>query len=135
MKLRMLESSIRLRLSRQEVEAFGRGERIQSTARFPNGGVFVYALSTTAGDAVTVRYDDDCIEVQVPRQTAMKWAESEATEIAAEQATTGGVFAILIEKDFICLHPRQGDSPLERFPNPRAADAGGLLPSTPREQP
>jgi len=133
MKLRMLDSSIRLRLSRQEVEAFGRGERIQSTARFPNGGVFAYVLSVTAGDVVTVRYEDDCIEVQVPRPTAAKWAGSEDTGIAAEQPTSGGMFGILIEKDFSCLQSREGDSPLERFPNPRAAELGGRLSSTPRE--
>jgi hypothetical protein len=133
MKLRMLDSSIRLRLSRWEVEAFGRGERIQSTARFPNGGVFVTVLSVTAGDVVTVRYEDDCLEVQVPRPTAAKWAGSEDTGIAAEQPTTGGMFGILIEKDFSCLHSREHDSAQELFPNPRAAHVGGPLPSTPME--
>ena len=133
MKLRMLDSSIRLRLSRQEVEAFGRGERIQSTARFPNGGVLVYALSVAAGDEVTVRYEDDRIEVQVPRPTAAMWAGGEDTGIAAEQLTAGGMFVILIEKDFSCLQSREGDSPLERFPNPQAAEVGGRSSSTPME--
>lgn len=133
MKLRMLDSAIRLRLSREEVEAVGRGERVESTARFPNGGVFVYALSVTAGEVVTARYDDDCIEVQVPRPTAAKWAGSDDTGIAAELPTTGGVFGILIEKDFSCLHSREQDSSRAPLPNPRAAQVGGPLPTTPME--
>ena len=133
MKLRMQASSVRLRLARQEVEALGRGERVQSTARFPNGAVFVYALSVTAGDEVTARFEDDCIEVQLPSPVAAEWAHGAEVTLAAEQLTTGGVFKILVEKDYSCLHPREEESPLERYPNPRAAADGGLLPSTPME--
>ena len=122
-----------MRLTRQEVEAFGRGERIQSTARFPNGGVFAYALSVTAGGAVTARFEDDCIEVQVPGPVAAQWAHGGEVAITAEQPTTGGVFKILVEEDTSCLHSREVDSSLERNPNPRAAAGSGLRPSTPME--
>lgn len=133
MKLRMLESSVRLRLTPQEVETIGRGVRLQSVARFPNGGVFVYALSVTAGDLLTARFDDDCIEVQVPRLLAAAWAHGDEVAIAAEQPTTGGVFGILVEKDFHGLPPREGDAPEGRCSTPRAASVGGPVPSLPVE--
>ncbi len=129
MKLRMLESSVRLRLTPEEVELVGRGMRVQSVARFPNGAVFAYALCVTAGHEVTTRFDDDTIEVQVPRLLAERWAQSDEVGIAAEQPTTGGVFRILVEKDFHSFPPREGDPPEGRCSTPRAASVDGPVPS------
>lgn len=133
MKLRMLESSVRLRLTPEEVESVGRGVRLQSVACFPNGGVFAYALSVTAGNEVMARFDDDCVEVQVPRRLAETWARSDEVGIAAEQPTTGGVFRILVEKDFHSFPPREGDSLEGRCSTPRAASVDGPVPSLPVE--
>jgi hypothetical protein len=119
MKLRMMGSSVRLRLTPEEVERFGRGVRLRSVACFPNGGVFAYALCVTAGDAVTARFDDDCIEVQVPRPLAESWAHGEEIGITGEQPTTGGVFKILIEKDLHFFPPRDGEPPEGRCSNPQ----------------
>ena len=119
MKLRMLGSSVRLRLTPEEVETFGRGGRLRSVACFPNGAVFVYALSITAGDVLTARFEDDCIEVQVPRPLAESWAHSEEIAMSGEQPTTGGTFRILVEKDLHFLPPREGEAPEGRCSNPR----------------
>jgi hypothetical protein len=133
MKLRMLDSSVRLRLTPEEVEIFGRGGRLESTACFPNGGVFAYALSVTVGDAMTARFDDDCIEVQVPRPAAAQWAHGDEVSLSAEQLTTGGVFRILVEKDFHAFPPREGDPPEGRCSTPRTASIDGPVPSLPVE--
>ena len=119
MKLRMFGSSVRLRLTPDEVATFGRGGRLRSVACFPNGAVFVYALSITAGDVLTARFEDDCIEVQVPRALAEAWAQSDEIAIAGAQPTTGGTFEILVEKDFHFLPPREGEAPEGRCSTPR----------------
>lgn len=119
MKLRMMGSSVRLRLTPEEVATFGRGMRLRSVACFPNGSVFVYALSVTAGDVLTARFDDDCIEVQVPRPLAEAWAHGDEVGIEAEQPTTGGMFKILVEKDLHFVPPREGDPPEQRCSTPR----------------
>lgn len=120
MKLRLQDDSVRLRLTRPEVAAIGRGEAVRASATFPNGEVFSYALVVTAGREVTARFEDDCVEVAVPRAIAAHWADGEEVGITAEQPSTHGAFRILIEKDFTCLHPRAGESQAESFPNPRA---------------
>lgn len=133
MKLRLQDGSVRLRLTKPEVALIGRGVRVQARSCFPNGEVFTYALAVTAGEQVTARYDDECIEVQIPRRVAVEWASGDAVSIAATQPTARGEFSILVEKDFSCLHPRDGVSEEGTFPNPRAT-AGGAVSSDPVER-
>lgn len=44
MKLRLLDDSIRLRLSRSEVVAGGEGSIVEGRTRFPDGSKFTFAL-------------------------------------------------------------------------------------------
>lgn len=104
MKLRMQASSLRLRLSRPEVDAIARGERIESSAHFPNGTVLTYALSESTGLEITARFAGNCIEVQLPGQIAREWALGGDVSLAAEQTTANGSFSVLVEKDLTCLH-------------------------------
>ena len=105
MKLRMLASSLRLRLSRSEIDALGRGERIESSAHFPNGTVLTYAIAVSTDAETTASFAGNCIEVQLPAQVARAWALSDDVSLAAEQQTAGGSFSMLVEKDRSCLHP------------------------------
>ena len=112
MKLRMQNSSLRLRLSRPEVDAIGRGERLESSAHFPNGTVLIYVLSESTGPEITASFAGNCIEIQLPRRVAREWALGGDVSLAAEQSTANGSFSVLVEKDLTCLHPMT-TSPLE----------------------
>ena len=105
MKLRMLASSLRLRLSRAEVDAIGRGERVESSAHFPNGTVLTYAIAVSTHAETTASFAGNCIEVQLPVQVARAWALSDDVSLAAEQRTANGSFSMLVEKDRTCIHP------------------------------
>ncbi len=118
MKLRMRGSSVRLRLTRQEVGAIGRGEVVEEVTDFAPGERLVYALEC-GGDAVTARFHEGRLTVQIPAATARAWSESEQVGIAAEQPVADGVvLRVLVEKDFACLTVREGEDDEDAFPNP-----------------
>ncbi len=121
MKIRILDDSVRLRLDRDEVDAVGRGDAVESTTRFPHGSAFRYRLETGAA-RTSAAFDDGCITLRVSSDDARTWAETEtAVAITGEESLGNGTLRLLIEKDFECLDPRDGENQSNRFRNPSAA--------------
>ena len=116
MKLRIQGDSIRLRLTVSEVAAMSRGEAVVETTHL-GAPPFSYSLTPLAdATAVDAMFDDGAMRVTLPVATAERWAETE--EVSLHGAA--GQVSILIEKDFDCLEPREGDEKLDTFPNPKA---------------
>ena len=126
MKLRIRGNTLRLRLTRGEVDAIGTGASVVETTEFPNGATLTYALAV-AGEALqatqTTAGNDVSIEVAVPPRLASHWAGSDEVGLDGEEPIKAGPLAILIEKDFTCITPRSGEEELDTFPNPNAATA------------
>ena len=121
MKIRISDDSIRLRLDRSEVDEIGQGRPVHCRTRFGDGGEFRYGLSVGEGETITAEFRDGCIEVSLPTATAQQWAGDETeVSIRGENEFEGGVLALLIEKDFECLDPREGEDQSNRFANPKA---------------
>jgi hypothetical protein len=115
MKLRMRDDSLRLRLTRSEVDAFAKDGRVESRVTFGDKRL-VYALAHSASaERATARLANDEILVLLPSPAARAWASSETVGIEA----TDGVLRILIEKDFACLKPREGEDDRDAFPHPK----------------
>lgn len=112
MKLRILDDAIRLRLDRSEVDAIGAGDPVIACTRFPDGTTFGYELHP--GETTGASFADGIMKVIVARDEADRWA-SDDTAVSIR-----GVQGLLIEKDFECLDPREGESQANRFPNPKA---------------
>ena len=124
MKIRILDSSIRLRLDRAEVDRIGAGESVTATTEFPNGAQFTYALAASEAAAPTASFEAGCMTVWVPREEAHEWATDETrVGIHTSQAVKAGELKLLIEKDFECLDPREGEDQSNRFVNPKATTA------------
>jgi hypothetical protein len=125
-KLRIRGDSLRLRLTRGEVQQLRATGRVSAATHF-GPRTFEYALCSAEIDAPRARFEADCIEVALPRALANDWADSERVGIEAEQAVDGGadprVLRLLIEKDFQCLAPRAGEEDSDTFPHPEA-DSG-----------
>ena len=116
MKLRIHGDSIRLRLTVGEVVAVGRGETVAETAHLGDPHLS-YSLTPLAdATAVDAVFDGGAMRVSLPAAMARRWAETE--EVSLHGAA--GAVIILIEKDFDCLEPREGDEKLDTFPNPKA---------------
>ena len=115
MKLRILDDSVRYRLSRSEVDGVGEGQEVRSSTRFPGGGQLTYVLSPSEQAEVSAEFEDRTIMVRIPRADGLKWARSD--EVALVDREVSGL-RILIEKDFHCLDPREGDDQSDLFPHP-----------------
>jgi hypothetical protein len=113
MKLRMRGSSLRLRLTRSEVEAVGQGKKIEETVEFGPSERLVYAIEP-GGEAIAASFGGGRVSVSVPVEVAREWCASDRVGIEGMQHA----LKILIEKDFACLTHREGEEDVDAFPNP-----------------
>ena len=115
MKLRMNEGTLRLRVRRSEVEAFGADGSVSTTTQFPGGRSLTWRLAAAPVAGITVSYVGDRIEVLVPEAQARAWAAGGDVGLYGRYE---GV-EILVEKDFRRTSLPSPDDQ-DRYPNPRA---------------
>jgi len=124
MKLRLLDNSIRLRLSRSDVAAADKQGIAQGQTRFPHGGVFRYVLEALPnGSDTSAAYADDCMVVKLPAAEISSWANDDAAiSLRCEvQLPDGERLKLLVEKDYTCLTHRHDEDQSDLFPNPEDA--------------
>jgi hypothetical protein len=120
MKLRILGDTLRLRLSQSDVQTLVADGGVEHVVHF-GGRALTYAIVLGDGDDLAARYEGDRIVVEVPRRRGEAWASSAEVGMSAEQALDdGGALALLVEKDFKCLAPREGEAAYDGFPHPQA---------------
>ncbi len=124
MKLRIKGDTIRLRLTESEVAAVARGDAVVETTSLPQ--TFSYGLEIS-GQTIGAAFDGGRMTVNVPQAIARRWASTEEVSIRGRE---GGV-EILVEKDFACLVPREGEEDPDAFPNPLAQGTVSPKTSTP----
>lgn len=121
MKLRLLDDSVRLRLSRSEVVAAHEDGIVECRTRFPDGSVFTFALETLASETTSsASYASDRMVLKLPASEILAWANDDAAvSLRSElKLPDGGVLKLLVEKDFKCLSPRAGEDQSDQFANP-----------------
>jgi len=123
MKLRIKGNSLRLRVSRSEVERLLRRERLEDTIQFaPQADAkLTYALEQASSVSLpTVRYTEGKVTVVIPADLAENWCTTEMVGIA-ESVNLGafGSLDLVIEKDFACLD-RSEEENQDTFANPHA---------------
>ena len=126
MKLRIRGNTLRLRLSRNEVDSVAQGKEVEESTSFPEGGKLQYVLKQTPSDTTVVKInegDDSCINILVDENKAKQWAKSEEVGLFGSEPLVLGSLELLIEKDFACLNPRDGVEDSDSFPNPASAEA------------
>ncbi len=116
MKLRLLEDSIRLRLLEPEVEAIAAGRDVVGKTSMPGGTLF-YQLSVGGRD-VQAQFVDSTIEVSISNDIAQRWAATDQVSIRGVAPLDDGETSILIEKDFTCINPAEGEDQTGTFANP-----------------
>ena len=125
MKIRIKDNSIRLRLTRTEVETMRNAGEVVSHTGFADGRQFRYALESNAAQtAPSALFAGDEIRILLPEATVRDWADTEQVSIADEQHLADGEsLSILVEKDFACLAPRPGEDESDMFDHPDAGEA------------
>jgi hypothetical protein len=124
MKLRIRGNSLRLRLTRTEVDALANDGRVEDAIAFAPGesNRLVYAIVAREANGVSAEWTGRAMTVTLPSSLARDWATSERVGIEHEQPIgDAGTLRILVEKDFACLTPRKGEDDENAFPNPNAS--------------
>jgi len=121
-KLRIRDNSVRLRLTRGEVDALRDQGLVIARTGFPGGREFQYVVeSSPASVNPGALFSENVVTVRLPETTVLAWANSEQVSIAGEQILDDGEpLSILVEKDFTCLAPREGEDEEDMFPHPDA---------------
>jgi hypothetical protein len=123
MKLRIHENSLRLRLTQKEVAQFRRSGRVDAAVYFAPGRILSYSMeSLPDATEVSADFDDRAIRILIPTSIAIQWVDSNDVGIQAVQPIGEGVqLALLIEKDFQCLH-RTDEQESDAYANPLAVN-------------
>lgn len=122
-KLRILNNSIRLRLTVREVAQIGAGQAVVSRLHLPGGCALSYSLVPAKAQdfsvALQAERDQASLVVSAPAEQAEHWADSPAlVSLESSVALDGGTLSLLVEKDFACRAPRTGDDLEDLFVNP-----------------
>ncbi len=126
MKLRIRDNAIRLRLMRGEVEALQKEGLVSAQTGFPGGRTFSYVVeSSPASVKPAAFFSDNVVTVRIPETTVLAWATSEQVSIEGEQVLDDGeTLSLLVEKDFVCLAPREGEDESDMYPHPETDEGG-----------
>jgi hypothetical protein len=124
MKLRIKGDSLRLRVSRSELDHFSPANPLQETIHFGPApdATLTYALAWAETiEQPDVTYASQTVTVRIPSELARQWKTSDAVSIAATvDLGSAGTLDVLVEKDFACLNHSDADN-ADAFPNPNLA--------------
>ena len=122
MKLRIKANTIRFRLTRSEVERFGKEGYIESNTAFVSN-VFTYALQSRPdelGHELSADFKDCILPLYIPEKMAQQWVNSEIVGFNTwMDVDNGEKLYLLLEKDFKCLDETVEDQS-DNFENPLA---------------
>ena len=119
MKLRIQGDSIRLRLTRSEVHQLAEAGEVAAETRVAPGSSLAYRLRTADRAGLGASLEGAGLTVSVPREWVVGWPDDERVGFEGTQDVGAGrQLALLVEKDFDCLHRRPDETDL--FPNPDA---------------
>ncbi|MCU0442955.1 MAG: hypothetical protein MUE96_11200 [Bacteroidia bacterium] len=120
MKIRIKGNSIRLRLTRSEVDRFGKEGRIVETTQIGNQKLS-YCLTQTTGNQLEASFENATVTVGMPKTWANEWVQTERvgyeSNMPLDQQQS---LYLLVEKDFVCLDQTNEDQS-DNYPNPLAA--------------
>lgn len=125
MKLRILGSALRLRINRADLDVLAETGQVEERTPFGPEAALHYTLEAADGtDGLEASFAGHRVTVRVPRAWVQPWASSDRVGFSGEQEVGGGrVLALLVEKDFQCLSPREGRDDADTFPHPEADEA------------
>ena len=120
MKLRIRNNSVRIRLSRTEIDTLGGIGHIEDATEFGTG-TFRYSLWAKEGiGGLQASFEDGKITMFVPIEFAKVWPENTVVGTANEVPLPGGgSLSLLLEKDFKCIDNVSEDQS-DNYENPNA---------------
>lgn len=121
MKLRVKGDSLRLRLAQGEMRALAERGEVEDRVSFPGGAALRYRLRIDKDiKEISSGYASNLIEIRVPEAEAQRWYHTDLVTLSATVATGTGGLRIVLEKDWACLAPREGEDESDNFPHPKS---------------
>ncbi len=115
MKLRLQGNSVRLRLTRSEVERLRETGLVQESVDFGSGEVLAYRLQSGMEQGpVGAAFREGIVTVSVSKEAAKAWAASDEVGLYGRS----GALTISIEKDFRCLTRPLDEQERDAYPHP-----------------
>jgi hypothetical protein len=95
---------------------------VSARTSFPGGRHLEYVVeSSPANIRPEASLSESTLTIRLPETSVLAWAGSDQVSIRAEQPLDdGGSLDILVEKDFACLAPRDGEDESDMYPHPQA---------------
>ena len=123
MKLRILSDSLRIRVTQTELNTVADHGEASAAIRFGGGTALHYVLrAEDAIEDIEATYADNIVTVRLPLAAVREWATTTMVSLRGEQTLDeGSTLKILVEKDFACLEPREGEDESDMFPHPEGA--------------
>lgn len=122
MKIRIKGNTVRIRLSRPEVDRFANEGYIEASTPFVSN-VFTYALQVRPdayGHELSADFKDCVMTMYMPERMAREWTGSEIVGFDTwMNVDNGEKLYLLLEKDFKCLDETVEDQS-DNFENPLA---------------
>ncbi len=120
MKIRIKENSLRLRLTKSEVETFAKTSTFSQQIAFAPDSQLTYTIEASADIKEPIGLFNGLeIKVLVPITLAKEWVNSKQVGFETQQLISEeNYLKILVEKDFACLKPRAGEEESDNYPNP-----------------
>jgi hypothetical protein len=123
MKIRINGDSLRLRVSRSEVERLIRGHRVAETVHFDahEKAKLTYSLErANQSSPVSIRYEPQHVTVSLSDVQAVQWGQEREVGVYSTLILNPSIsLEVMIEKDFACLD-RNAKENEDTFENPRA---------------
>ena len=117
MKIRIKGNTVRLRLTKTEVENFGKDGVVEENTQFEPDSALTYSLKKADCSELEASFSGGNIEVRVPQNMATEWVNTEKVGMGSHNESDK-TLQILIEKDFACLAERVGEDESDMFPHP-----------------
>jgi len=122
MKIRIKGNSIRYRLTKTEVDNFGKLGFLEERTEFLNGPSFYYRLEKKSGiEDLEAGFSGNKICIFIPEKIAREWTTTDIIGFDTKMNIgEGKELFLLVEKDFVCLdHTFEDQS--DNYPNPNKA--------------
>jgi hypothetical protein len=103
MKLRIKGNTIRFRLTKSEVDYFGKENQLEEKTEFGNN-TFTYSLKTINAETLSADFSNNRITLFIPQHLAKEWTTTEKVGLQSEvEIGNGKKLFLLLEKDYKCL--------------------------------
>ena len=117
MKLRIKGNSLRIRLTKTDVNKLAEAGYLEEQTWFPNNQ-FIYALQRTDAAVLSATFESNKIKMFVPSSFVKDWPGNDVVGLDAKVTLPGNKsLYLLIEKDFMCLDETNEDQH-DNYENP-----------------